>query len=56
METAVFARRRKDIGKPEKPGNPLSKYERRKELTREEQREYQGELLKRELMKKKQRY
>ena len=35
-----------------KPGNPLSKYERRKELTREEQREYQVELLKRKLMKK----
>lgn len=35
-----------------KPGNPLSKYERRKELTREEQLEYQVELLKRELMRK----
>lgn len=35
-----------------KPGNPLSKYERRKELTREEQLEYQVELLKRELLKK----
>lgn len=35
-----------------KPGNPLSKYERRKELTREEQLEYQVELLKREVMKK----
>lgn len=35
-----------------KPGNPLSKYERRKELTREEQLEYQVELLKRGLMKK----
>lgn len=35
-----------------KPGNPLSKYERRKELTREEQLEYQVELLRRELMKK----
>lgn len=35
-----------------KPGNPLSKYERRKELTREEQLEYQVELLKRKLMKK----
>lgn len=35
-----------------KPGNPLSKYERRKELTRQEQLEYQVELLKRELMKK----
>ncbi|MEM1486387.1 helix-turn-helix domain-containing protein [Oscillospiraceae bacterium PP1C4] len=35
-----------------KPGNLLSKYERRKALTREEQLEYQVELLKRELMKK----
>lgn len=35
-----------------KPGNPLAKYERRKELSREEQLEYQVLLLKRELMKK----
>ena len=35
-----------------KPGNPLAKYERRKELSREEQLEYQVELLKRELLKK----
>lgn len=35
-----------------KPGNPLSRYERRKELTYEEQLQYQIELLKRELMKK----
>ena len=35
-----------------KPGNPLSKYERRKELTYEEQLQYQVELLKRELLKK----
>lgn len=35
-----------------KPGNPLSKYERRKELSREEQLEYQIELLKRELLRK----
>ena len=35
-----------------KPGNPLSKYERRKELTREEQLEYKIELLKRELLKR----
>lgn len=35
-----------------KPGNPLSKYERRKELTRYEQLEYQVELLRREIMKK----
>ena len=33
-------------------GNPLSKYERRKELTYEEQLQYQIELLKRELVKK----
>ena len=35
-----------------KPGNPLSRYERRKELTYEEQLQYQVELLKRELVKK----
>ena len=35
-----------------RPGNPLSKYERRKELTYEEQLQYQIELLKRELVKK----
>ena len=35
-----------------KPGNPLSRYERRKELTYEEQLQYQIELLKRELIKK----
>lgn len=35
-----------------KPGNRLPKYERRKELAREEQLEYQIELLKRELLKK----
>ena len=35
-----------------KPGNPLSKYERRKKLTYEEQLQYQIELLKRELLKK----
>ena len=35
-----------------KPGNPLSKYERRKELTYEEHLQYQIELLKRELVKK----
>ena len=33
-----------------KPGNPLSRYERRKELTYEEQLQYQIELLKRELI------
>ena len=32
-----------------KPGNPLSRYERRKELTYTEQLQYQIELLKREL-------
>lgn len=35
-----------------KPGNPLSRYDRRKELTYEEQLQYQIELLKRELVKK----
>ena len=35
-----------------KAGNPLSRYERRKELTYEEQLQYQIELLKRELVKK----
>ena len=35
-----------------KPVNPLSRYERRKELTYEEQLQYQIELLKRELVKK----
>ena len=35
-----------------KPGNPLSRYERRRELTHEEQLQYQIELLKRELLKK----
>lgn len=35
-----------------KPGNPLSRYERRKELSYEEQLQYQIELLKRELLKK----
>ena len=40
------------VGTPERPGNPLSRYERRKELTYEEQLQYQIELLKRELVKK----
>jgi len=35
-----------------KPGNPMCKYSNRKNLTREEQLEYQVELLKRELLKK----
>ena len=35
-----------------RPGNPLSRYERQKELTYEEQPQYQIELLKRELIKK----
>ena len=35
-----------------KPGNPLSRYERRKELSYEERLQYQIELLKRELIKK----
>lgn len=43
-----------DIGleQKRKPGNPLSRYERRKELSYEEQLQYQIELLKRELVKK----
>ena len=36
-----------------KPGNPLAKYERRKELTETEQLEYRIALLERELLKKK---
>ena len=35
-----------------KPGNPLAKYERRKELTPTEQLEYRIALLERELLKK----
>ena len=35
-----------------KPGNPLSRYERRKELSYEESLQYQIELLKRELVRK----
>ena len=35
-----------------KPGNPLSRYERKKELTFEEQLLYKIELLKRELVRK----
>lgn len=35
-----------------KPGNPLTRYERRKELSYEEQLQYQIEQLKRELLKK----
>ena len=35
-----------------RPGNPLSRYERRKELTYTEQLQYQIELLKRELAEK----
>lgn len=35
-----------------KPGNPLSRYERRKELTYTEHLQYEVELLKRELLKK----
>ena len=42
----------KGLESKKKPGNPLSKYERRKELTYEEQLQYQIELLKRELVKK----
>lgn len=35
-----------------KPGNPLARYERRKELTYEEKLEYKVALLERELLKK----
>lgn len=35
-----------------KPGNPLSRFQRRKELTYEEQLQYQIKLLERELLKK----
>ena len=35
-----------------KPGNPLSRFTRRKELSREEELEYQVETLKREILKK----
>ena len=35
-----------------KPGNPLSRYERRKELSYEESLQYQVEFLKRELVRK----
>ena len=35
-----------------KPGNPLSRYERRKELSYTEQLQYQIELLKRKLLQK----
>lgn len=35
-----------------KPGNPLSRYERRKELSYTEQLQYEIELLKRDLLKK----
>ncbi|MBQ9843802.1 MAG: helix-turn-helix domain-containing protein [Oscillospiraceae bacterium] len=35
-----------------KPGNPLSRYIQKKELTYEEQLQYQIEILKRELVKK----
>lgn len=35
-----------------KPGNPLSRYERKKELTYEEQLQYKIALLERELIKK----
>lgn len=43
-ETALINKR--------KPGNPLARYERRKELTYEEQLEYKVALLERELLKK----
>lgn len=40
------------LGRRKRPGNPLSRYTRKKELSREEQLEYQVELLKRKLLKK----
>ena len=42
----------KGLNLKKKPGNPLSRYERRKELTYEEQLQDQIELLKRELVRK----
>jgi len=44
--------RKAGVERKKKPGNPLSRYERRKELTYEEQLQYQIELLKRELLQK----
>ena len=52
METAIFIGWRECFRKPEEAGKSTGKYERRKELTREEQLEYQIELLKRELLKR----
>lgn len=49
---AYLAEGEAGLGVKKKPGNPLSRYERRKELTYEEQLQYQIELLKRELVKK----
>lgn len=40
------------VEQKKKPGNPLARYERRKELTYEETLQYQIELLKRELVRK----
>ncbi len=42
----------KALANKRKPGNPLARYERRKELTYEEQLEYKIALLERELLKK----
>lgn len=42
----------KGLASKKKPGNPLLRYTRRKELSYEEQLQYQVELLKRELLKK----
>ena len=47
-----LAKGEKALENMKKPGNPLSKYTRKKELSHEEQLEYQVELLKRELLKK----
>lgn len=49
---AYLAKGESGLEVQKKPGNPLSRYERRKELTYEEQLQYQIELLKRELVKK----
>ena len=46
----------KTLENKRKPGNPLLKYTRRKELSPIEQLEYENLLLKRELMKEKAKY
>ena len=49
---AYLANGEEGLENRKKPGNPLSRYEHRKELTYEEQLQYRIELLKRELVKK----